>query len=157
MPTDTENQSVATTTHATRADLRALLDKLKLPGIDTKKLLESGRKDIEALIETNDKAFVAVEALTRKQVEMLSEMAKEWQASIKDSVSAAGGTEKLTQASAHAQRAFASALTSMKEMAEIAAKSNHEVLGILNKRFHEGLEELRSSIRKGSAPKDANS
>jgi hypothetical protein len=110
-----------TNTAPSKPDLRSLLNSLKLPGIDTNKLLESGRKDIEALLETNEKVFVTAEALTHKQAEMLTELVKEWHASLKDSVSSASGADKLNQASVHAQRALATALTSMKEMAEIAA------------------------------------
>jgi hypothetical protein len=82
-----------------------VFESLKLLGIDTRKLLESGRKDIEALLETNEKVFMGAEALTRKQADLLGELAKEWHASLKDSVSPASGAEKLNQASVHAQRA----------------------------------------------------
>lgn len=140
-----------TNTAPSKPDLRSLLNSLKLPGIDTNKLLESGRKDIEALLETNEKVFVTAEALTHKQAEMLTELVKEWHASFKDSVSSASGADKLNQASVHAQRALATALTSMKEMAEIAAKSNQDVVGILNARFHAGLQELRSAVRSAEA------
>lgn len=134
-----------------KPDLRALLDSLKLPGIDTHKLLESGRKDIEALLETNEKVFMTAEALTRKQAELLSELVREWHASLKDSVSTASGADKLNHATVHAQRALTTALTSMKEMAEIAAKSNQDVIGILNARFHAGLQELRGAVRSVQA------
>jgi phasin family protein len=124
-----------------------MLEKLRLPGIDTQKLIEGRRKDIEALLAANERAYVAVEALTRKQADLLSDVMKEWQASVKDVVAGTGIVEKLNQTADHAQRAFTHALTNMKEMAEIAARSNHEVLAILNKRYHDGVAEFRSSLR----------
>ncbi|HKU43939.1 MAG TPA: phasin family protein [Polyangiales bacterium] len=147
----------APTAHTPQAkpDLRALLERLKLPGIDTSVLLESGRKDIEALLETNEKVFATTEALARKQVDLLSDLVNEWQASLKDSIAKTSGSEKLGQASQHAQRAFATLLTSMKDMAELTAKSNQEVLGLLNKRYHASLEELRRSVRTSSKPVEA--
>ena len=141
------------TPHA-KPDLRALLERFKLPGIDTSALLESGRKDIEMLLETNEKVFATTEALTRKQAELLSELIKEWQASLKDSIAKTSGSEKLNQASQHAQHAFTSVLTSMKEMAELTVKSNQEVIGMLNKRYHDSLEELRRSVRTPSKPSE---
>lgn len=136
-----------TPTSAIRQNLRDLLERVKLFGVDTNQLVESGRKDIEALLETNEKVFATAEALTHKQAELLTSLAHEWQASLKESVAKSGSAEKLTQASAHAQRAFATTLTSMKEMAEITAKSNQEVLALLNQRYHAAIEELRSSLR----------
>ena len=145
MKTPLPSQSQGSTS---KLDVRGMLERLKLPGIDTEKLLESGRKDIEALLESNEKVFVTAEALTRKQTELLSQLIKEWQASLRDAVQKSSGTEKLTQASAHTQHALSSTLACMKEMADIATKSNQEVLGILDKRFREGLNELRNSIKK---------
>lgn len=146
----TRDDHPETTPAASRATLRDLLERVKLPGVDSQKLIESGRKDIEALLETNEKVFATAEALTRKQTDLLAGLMKEWQASLRDSLAPSSGAEKLTQASAHAQRAFATTLAGMKEMAEITAKSNQEVLSLLNKRYHDAMNELRSSIRAGS-------
>lgn len=121
---------------------------MKIPGVDPGKLLEGRRKDIEAVLAANERAFVAVEELTRKQTDLVVALVKEWQATAKDAIGPAKPADKLGQVAAHAQHAFASALTTMKEMAEIAARSNHDVVGILNQRYHEGLDELRSRFRQ---------
>ncbi len=147
MTTTTETLPVETASKLPKLDLRALLEKLRLPGVDTQKLIEGRRKDIEALMAANERAFTAIEALTRKQGELLSDVMKEWQANAKDVVAPTTVIEKINQTATHAQRAFTHALTNMKEMAEIAARSNQDVLDILNKRYKEGVEEFRSSIR----------
>lgn len=137
----------------TRLDLRGMIERFKLPGIDSKVLLESARKDIEAVLQTNEKVFVTAEALARKQAELFTELMKELQSSLKDSMSNASGAEKLNQASAHATRAITNTLTSMQQMAEITAHSNQELIELIDKRFRDGLKELRSSLHpsRGSA------
>ena len=131
-----------------KLDLHSLLESLKLPGINTQELIESRRKDIEALLSANERVFVGMEALSHKQTQLLVDIMREWQASAKDVVAKSSGVEKLNQATAHGQRAFAHALTNMKEMADIATRSHEDVVSILNQRYQEGLEEFRQTMRK---------
>lgn len=135
---------------APRLDLRAVVDSIKLPGIDTQKLVELYRKDIEAVLAANERAFLAFEALTRKQVDVLVSLAKEWQATAKDAVASTGATEKLSGAGARAQQGFSFALASMKEMAEIVAKSGQDVATILGTRFRDRMDDLRKIVRAKS-------
>jgi phasin family protein len=125
-----------------------MLDKLRIPGIDIKKLVDSGRKDIEALLAANEQAFTTFEVLTRKQTELLSNIIREWQSGARAMVSRAAGSDKPAHTAEHIQQAFTQALTRMKEMAEIAARSNVEILGMLNKRYHESLAEVRGSVAR---------
>lgn len=142
----TETHPAETPAQAPKLDLRSLLERLKIPEIDAKTLIEGRRKDIEALLTANEKAFAAFEALTRKQAELLSEVMKEWQAGARDFVAHTGAADKVNQTAAHAQKVFTQALAAMKEMAEIASKSTQEVVTILNQRYHAGLEEIRTSL-----------
>jgi phasin family protein len=129
-----------------KLDLRGILDKLRVPGLDVHKLVDHGRKDIEALLAANEHAFTTIEVLTRKQTDLLANLVREWQAGARDTVSSASGAEKLNHAAMHAQLVFTQTLTRMREMAEIAAKSNADLLAMLTKRYHEGIAEVRSSV-----------
>ncbi len=129
-----------------RLDVRSVVERLKLPGVDPQKLLEAHHKDIEALLAANERAFVAIEALTRKQVDLLVHILKEWQASVRDTVSTSSGAEKINQVGTRIHNSFSHALTTMREMAEIASQSGQDVVSILNKRYREGLETFRKNI-----------
>lgn len=131
-----------------KLDLRSTLDKLKLPGVNTEALIDHGRKDIEALLAANERVFNSVEALSQKQAALFLDIMREWQAGAKDVIAKSSTSEKATHVSQHAQRAFTRALANMKEMADIAAKSHEDVLGILNKRYQENVEEFRQSMHK---------
>jgi phasin family protein len=151
-PSPTATPTAAPPTPATppKFDLRAMLEKLRLPGVDAQKLIEAHRKDLDALLAANERAVIAIEALTRKQADMLAHVVKEWHASARDAIAHGSGAEKLNQASARLHNAFAQALTNMREMAEIASKSGQDVLAVLNKRYHETIEEFRAAIHPKS-------
>lgn len=142
---DTTNESQTT---KGGVDLKQLLENLKLPGVDAKVLLEGRRKDIEALLEANERAFVGVEALTRKQIETFSEIMHEWQQGTKDLLANEEGSKKAEHLTNQAQQAVSHALNHMIEMAEIAAQSNNEVRNILEVRYRNALTEFRDSLRK---------
>ena len=89
---------------------------------------------------------MAFEALTRKQSELLGELVKEWQAGAKDVLGKTSSAERINQVASHVQHAFVNAVAVMRDMAEIAAKSSQDVVTILNKRYHDGLAELRGVI-----------
>jgi phasin family protein len=133
-----------------RFDLRSLLERLRLPGVTTQKLMAFHRKDLEALIAANERAVQALETVTRKQADMLVNVLHEWNEGAKDAVADKPGAERLNEATSRVQSAFSTALANLREMAEISAKSSEDVLGILNKRYREGLDELRASLRPKS-------
>lgn len=147
-PSATGEAAPSKALHPPKLDLQRMLETLKVPPVDARALIEGRRKDIEALLAANERAFVGLEALTRKQTDLLYDIMKEWQAGAKDVVSPGGPADKVSQVSQHAQHAFAHALANMKNMADIVTKSQEDVLSILNHRYHEGVEELRSLFRK---------
>lgn len=53
-------------------DLTKTLEQFKVPGVDMSALLESRKKDVEAIVEANKSAYDAMQALARKQTEMLT-------------------------------------------------------------------------------------
>jgi phasin family protein len=144
MTTTTES---APKKEAPRLSIDSLLERLKLPGLDAKELVASRRKDIEALLEANERAYAAWGELGKKQIDLLQEVMKEWQASARGAIAETGAAERLNLAAEHAGRAFTHALSGMKELAEIAARSSREVAGILSQRYRDAVDELRATLR----------
>ena len=54
------------------AEYIKLIQQFKLPGIDASAILESRRKDIEALAAANTTALTGVQSLGQKQMEILT-------------------------------------------------------------------------------------
>lgn len=108
-----------------------LLKQLKLPGIDVKEMVESQRKDIEALAEVSRHARESMETLASRQAEMLKEAMAAFQAASKEGdTSAAGRIEQ-------AKDALGTALANMRELAEMTVQAHQQAYAILKERVQE--------------------
>jgi hypothetical protein len=72
------------------ADVTKLIQQFKVPGLDMAQIIESRRKDMEALVEANKATYEAMQALARRQTEILTQAMQEIQESAK--ALAAGGS-----------------------------------------------------------------
>jgi phasin family protein len=123
------------------ADFTKMLERFKVPGVDLAALAESGRKDMEALVEANKATYQGLQALARKQTEMLTEAMSK----IQDAAQRAAGPDKTP--SDLAREAYHKTLTDMKELADIVRKSQAEALTKVTDRAIEHLQELKRMVQ----------
>ncbi|WP_168789569.1 phasin family protein [Paraburkholderia aromaticivorans] len=121
-----------------------LISQFKLPGIDTGALLESRRKDIEALAEANTTALAGVQSLANKQVDILKTTLTELQ-SLVGRLSASGGQP--TKAGEVVQQALHKALIDMQELADTAYRAQSDSVAVVTKRVAEHVEELKTLLQ----------
>jgi phasin family protein len=117
-------------------DLTTLMKDFKLPGVDLAAIMDREKRNIEALTEANRVAFEGWQALVRRQAEILQE-------SVKQAVGAMQGEDAGTKRMDLAAHAFQTALSNMRELAEMAAKSQKEAFDIIRKRVEDNLAALR--------------
>jgi phasin family protein len=122
-------------------DVRRLIDKMDLPHVDLKSMVEARRRDIDALMEANREAYQALESLGKRQQEILNASLAAFQDNTRDVIATQGIGQKATRSAQHAQKAFTQALSDMRELAQMAVASNRHVLAVLNERMKLGLEE----------------
>jgi phasin family protein len=116
-------------------DFGKLLKDFKLPGVDFAALIERERKNIEALAEANRIAYEGWQGLVRRQAEI-------FQNAMKHAVEEAKAEDAVKRRGDLARNAFESALSNMRELAEMAAKSQKDAFDIVRKRVEENLAEL---------------
>ena len=131
-------------------DINSVIEKLKLPGVDVPSLVESRRKDVEALLDANEKAYEAIETLNRRQANLLAASLKEWNDGARELLTSGNAQTAASRTATRVQQAVSQAMYGMRELAELAAKSYEEVADILNKRANCGLEEFRLSLKKAA-------
>jgi phasin family protein len=121
------------------SEFTKLFEQFKLPGIDFNAVLESRRKDIDALAAANHTALQGVQALAQKQIDVLRTTIDEVQSMLKQSkdTAAPAARELVNQA---VQRAF----TNMRELADVAYKSQSEAVAVVSRRVQENIEEMRT-------------
>ena len=124
-------------------DLQKMIEQFKMPGVDMSAIIESRRKDIEALMEANKAAYESMQALARKHAEILSQTMQGMQEAAKDAVSTAGNPAKQTE---NVRKAFEKTLADMKELAEMAQRSQSEAMAHITQCGNEHLQEIKKMM-----------
>jgi len=123
---------------------QTMLTQYKLPGLDIDKLIAAQQKNLEAVAEANRVAVEGIQALAKRQVEVLQETMKEASEAV-SSLSKAGSPAELAAKEAElAKSAFEKSVATMREMAEILVKSSQEATDKINARVAASLEQIRS-------------
>jgi phasin family protein len=117
-------------------DFTKLLQPFKIPGVDFSSIVERERKNIEALAQANRIAFEGWQNLARRQSEILQD-------SMKRAVDDAKSQTALQKGAELARSAFETALANMRELAEMATKSQKDAFEVIRKRVEENMNELR--------------
>lgn len=128
-------------------DFTKVLGEFKLPGVDVDALLQAQRKNIEALTAANRTAAEGLQAFARRQGEILRQNLAELQTQFSTAVSAGAPEEKLAKQTELAKTAFEKAITDIKELAELLAKSNTEAAEIVGKRVSASFDELKAVLK----------
>lgn len=128
-------------------DFSKVLGDFKIPGVDWQELMASQHKNIAALSKANQLLFEGAHAVVQRQVEILQKAIVEL-----GEASKAMLAEGDPQANAHkrfelAKVSFEAAINNMRELAELAGKSNREALEVINQRALESFEEVKAAIQ----------
>jgi phasin family protein len=122
-------------------DFTKLMRQFRLPGVDFAALVDRERKNIEALAEANRIAFEGWQRLVRRQAEILQE-------TMKKVVADAGQEDAMKKRADLAKEGFEKALANMRELAEMATKSQKEAFEVVRKRIEENVEGIRNFGKK---------
>lgn len=122
-------------------DFTKLLEQYKLPGVDFAAVVDLERKNIEALAQANKIAFEGWQALVRRQSEILQETMAHAFAEI-------GPHDGKADQADIAVRAFEKALENMRELAEMAVKSQKDAFEVIRKRVDENMGRFETSGKK---------
>lgn len=127
-------------------DFSKLMTDFKMPGVDVDTLVGSQRKNIDALTQANRLAFEGMQAVMRRQQEIVQQMTGEMQSAMTDLMAQSAPEDKVAHQAELLRNSFEKLLESMRELAELMAKSNNECADVLSKRFTESLTELKKQV-----------
>ena len=126
-------------------DMTKMMEQFKFPGVDMSAFVEGQRKDIEAVVEANRAAYESMQALARKQTEMLTQTMQGIQEAAK-SVASAGLVDPAKQAEA-VKAACQKALADMTELAAFAHQSHTEAMASITQRANERIQEFTKLLQ----------
>jgi phasin family protein len=127
-------------------DVARLLEQFKMPGVDLAAIVEARRLDIEALVEANKAAYESMQALGRKQSEMMTQAMEGIQEATKGAIGAGAAVDPAKQAEV-TRKAVEKALADMKELAEMARDAQADSMAHVTRRAAQHIEELKTLLQ----------
>jgi len=129
-------------------DVSKMMSEFKVPGVDMEAIMASQRKNIEAVTAANQLAIEGMQAVVRRQAEILRQTMEETGNMMTEVMSAGTPEDRVAKQAELVKVAFEKALANMRELAEMVAKSNSEAANVISKRVSESLEELKTMMNK---------
>ena len=135
-----------TTTEQTNpfGDLTKMLEQFKVPGVDMSAIVESRRKDMEALIATNKATFESMQELAKKQAEIFAQAMQSVQDGVQTLVKGAGATPDPTKHAELARKAYEKAVGDMGALADMARKAQADAMAGITERATQSLQEFKA-------------
>lgn len=124
-------------------DIKQLVERYKVPGIDFAALVEWQRKDIEAWIEANRQANEGLKALIEKRNDILRETFAEWQAAVRDMAS----TDALSKQAESAKNRVEKAVADFRELSQIEAETRTNAWKAVQDRMQDNLSNLQKLLQ----------
>jgi phasin family protein len=129
----------------------AEMQSLVIPDVDA--LTTGHRRNMEALSAAYRATLEGAQAVARRNAEIMQQAMAEMQEAVKAVASAQAPEEKAAKQLELLKAAYQHSVANMKELTELIQKANAEALGLLSRRFSEGMDEVKELMERfGSKP-----
>ena len=119
-----------------------------LPQVDVEKLLETNRKNLEALGESAKVAAGGAQSVAQKQREVFEAGLREASALARGYQPMGNAQEILAKQTEFVKKVFDIAVQGARDSAELSRQSTSEAVKIIQERMKASLEEMRGSVKK---------
>ncbi len=128
-------------------DFGKFAEQFKFPGVDTAALIESQQRNIEAITKANQVAFAGVQAIMRRQAEILSKTMDETAKAVQ-AFSKTGKPEDIWAKQADLlKETYEHGLSDLRELTELGARANTQAADLLSHRVADSLDELKGAFK----------
>lgn len=127
-----------------------ILESFRVPGLDVEGLMDTQRKNMEALAQATQVAAQGSTAVSQKQAEILRTAVQEAMSMV-GSLKAADPMATAKAQQKFIKEAFETAVANARELAEMVAQSNRDAYQVIEHRTKESLEELRAAAQSKGA------
>jgi len=126
---------------------------LKLPAMpDMEVLLNAHRRNMEALAAANRVALEGAQAVARRQAEITQQTLAEFTDAMRSMANPESPQMRAARQADLLKRAYAQAITNMRELGDLIQRSNAEAIGLINARFAEAMDEVKALAQKSARP-----
>ena len=130
-------------------DFTKLFSEMKLPAMpDMEAFLSANRRNMEAFTAANKVAIEGAQAIARRHMEIMQQSMTEMTEAMKAFATVEAPQEKAVRQADMLKQAYERAVAHMSEMRDLIQHSNAEALALLNKRFTEAMDEVKTLAAK---------
>lgn len=122
---------------------------------DMTALLETQRKNIQAIADAQQVAFENLQGLAQHQSKIISQLVEDNAAIAQQMMSEGTPEEKIAKNADAFKFVYEKSVANLKEISEMVGKSSEETSKIINKRVSASISELKSAIDKAPETKKA--
>jgi phasin family protein len=119
---------------------------LAMPDMDA--ITTAHRRNMEALSAAYRAALEGAQAVSRRNGEIMRQAMADMEAAVKTIASAQAPEEKAAKQLELLKGTYQHAVANMKDLSELIQKASAEAVGLLNRRFSEGMDEVKALMEK---------
>lgn len=131
-------------------DFGKFAEQFKFPGVNTQALMESQRRNVEAITKANQVAFEGAQAVMQRQVEILRETLDESTKAMQKMSTTDKPEDVWAKQADLLKDAYEHGLANMRELTELSTKANTAAADLLTHRVADSLGELKGAFKAAS-------
>lgn len=125
---------------------------MKFPTVpDLDVFVSASRKNMEAFTAANRVAFEGAQAVARRHMEIMQQSMAEMTEVVRALSTADSPQARAAKQAEVLKQAYEHAVANIKELGDLIQKSNEEALRLLNQRFTEAMDEIKSLANKSAS------
>lgn len=130
------------------ADISRMMAEFKVPGVDMETIIAVQRRNVEALTSANQLALEGVQAVVRRQMDIMRQSLEEMSSMATELMGATTPEARLAKQAELTRESFERTVARLKELSDMIAKSNADAVDVINKRIAAMLEEMKPASDK---------
>ena len=131
-------------------EFHRMFAEMKMPALpDMEALMSAHRRNLETLSAANRVALEGAQAVARRNMEIMQQTMSELTENMRQFNTGEPPQDRAVRQADMLKGAYERAVGNMQEIGDLIQRSNGEALELLNKRFVEAVDEVKSLVAKG--------
>ena len=128
-------------------DFGKFAEQFKFPGVDSKFLIETQRRNMEAVTKANQVAFEGAQAVVQRQAEILRQVMDRTTNAVQELSKQDKPEDIWAKQTEILKQAYEHGLANLRELTELSTKANAAAADLLTHRVTDSLEEIRGAYK----------
>jgi phasin family protein len=132
-------------------DLTRLFSEMKFPAVpNLDAFIAASRRNMETLAAANRIALEGAQAVARRHMEIMQQGMTEMTEAMRSFAAADSPQVKAAKQAELLKQAYERAVANIKEIGDLIQRSNAEAMALLNKRFAEAMDEIKTLAQQAA-------